>query len=556
MKISCFFLFFSIIINSLSAQLFDTKEGFTHADSLRGSNTEFRNFWDVQKYIITVQPDFKKKSIQGKTAIYFTINENYNGNATLQIDLQKPLNIQSIRFADNKEHPYENFVLKKDRYKREGNIYWVNLSAYSLKPENEYSIEIEYSGLPKEAENAPWDGGWVFTKDKKGRPWMSVACQGLGASVWYPCKDYQGDEPDKGAILNILTPKDLVGVGNGRLITLDKNNPNYDWYSWQVVNPINNYNIVPNIGHYVNFTDTYEGEKGTLDLSYWVMDYNEKKAKEHFKVVKPMLEAFEYWMGPYPFYEDSYKLIETPYLGMEHQSGIAYGNGYVNGYLNGDLSGTGVGKNWDYIIVHESGHEWFGNNITTQDIADMWVQEGFTSYSETLFTDHFMDLSSSLKYNYGTRRGIQNDRPIIGQYGVNSEGSGDMYHKAANMIHTIRVLMEDDQKFRAMLRDMNATFYHQTVTGQQIEDYISNYTGKDLHAFFNQYLRTTQIPIIRFRKNKGDIEYRYENIVANFDMPLLLIEDGKWIFPSAEWQKLEGYSKIPTVNPNLLIIQK
>ena len=295
-------------------------------------------------------------------------------------------------------------------------------------------------------------------KMQQDRPWMSVACQGLGASVWYPCKDHQSDEPDNGASLSIIVPDTLVAVGNGRLKNKISNNNGTTTYTWEVKDPINNYNIIPYIGKYVNWSDTLQGEKGTLDLSYWVLDYNLEKAKKQFEQVKPMLRCFEYWFGPYPFYEDGYKLVESPHLGMEHQSAVAYGNGYQNGYRGMDLSGSGWGIKWDFIIVHESAHEWFANNITTKDIADMWVHESFANYSETLYTEWLFGKEAGNEYNYGIRRRIENDRPIIGPYGVNKEGSGDMYYKGGNMLQTIRHAINDDEKFRNILRGLNQNF--------------------------------------------------------------------------------------------------
>jgi aminopeptidase N len=265
-------------------------------------------------------------------------------------------------------------------YKQDGDFIWIKTNK-SFKKGEKYTIDVTYSGNPTIAKRAPWDGGWVFTKDENGNPWMSVADEGIGASIWLPTKDIWDDEPDNGVVMKIITPKDLVGVGNGRLIS-KKAEGDKMAYTWEVKNPINAYSIIPNIGKYVNFKDTFNGEKGKLDLDYWVIDYNLDKAKKQFQQVKPMLSAFEYWFGPYPFYEDSYKLVDSPYLGMEHQSNVAYGNGYQNGYLGRDLSGTGVGLNWDYIIIHESGHEWFANNITAKDQADMWIHESFTMYSE------------------------------------------------------------------------------------------------------------------------------------------------------------------------------
>ncbi|RZK98898.1 MAG: M1 family peptidase, partial [Pedobacter sp.] len=360
--------------------------------------------------------------------------------------------------------------------------------------------------------NAPWDGGWIWKKDAKGRPFISVACQGLGASVWYPCKDHQSDEPDNGASLMINVPDSLVAVANGKL----KNktiNGNLASYTWEVSNPINSYNLIPYIGKYINFTEVYNGEAGKLNCSYWVLDYNIDKAKKQFQQVKTTLKSMEYWFGPYPFYKDDYKLVEAPHLGMEHQSAVAYGNKYMNGYMGNDLSGTGWGKNWDYIIVHETGHEWFGNNITAKDIADMWVHEGFTDYSETLFVELEYGKKAANEYVQGLRKNIENDKPIIGAYGVNQEGSGDMYYKGANLIHTIRQIINDDTKFRNMLRGLNKEFYHQMVSTQQVENYISSKSGNDLSKVFDQYLRSRNIPTLKLDVDGNVLKYKWDNCI-------------------------------------------
>jgi aminopeptidase N len=305
-----------------------------------------------------------------------------------------------------------------------------------------------------------------------------------------------------------------------------------------VNNPINNYGVNVNIGDYVNFSEVYAGEKGDLDMDYWVLSDNLEKAQEHFKDAPKMMKAFEYWFGPYPFYEDSFKLVEVPYLGMEHQSSVTYGNKFMRGYLGRDLSGTGWGLKFDFIIIHEAGHEWFANNITYKDIADMWIHEGFTAYSENLFLDYYYGKEASADYVIGTRPNIRNDKPLIGEYNVNNEGSGDMYYKGANMLHTLRQLVEDDEKWRQILRGLNSKFYHQTVTTKQIEDYLSKMTNKDLSAFFNQYLRTTKIPTLEYIIENGKLKYRWINVVDGFDMPIQIEVKGKseWLFPIAEWK--------------------
>ena len=518
---------------SLQAQLMIDKEAFTHADTLRGSNNANRDWWDVMRYNIWVTPNFETKEIKGSCLIVF--KTGIKGSRKLQLDLQSPMVIDSIRFN---LHNIVSF------HKTDTNVWICDLK--DIKPkivntEGEDSLglhvrnqilQVYYHGKPREAITPPWDGGWIWKKDKQGRPWMSVACQGLGASAWYPCKDYQGDEPDNGASLTVIVPDTLVAVANGKLVSNAKTHDSgLKEYSWEVKNPINNYNIVPYIGKYVNFTDTFMGEKGKLNLSYWVLDYNLEKAKEQFKQAKLMLRAFEYWFGPYPFYEDDYKLVEAPHLGMEHQSATAYGNQFKNGYLGRDLSFSGWGNKWDYIIIHESGHEWFGNNITTKDIADMWVHEGFTTYSETLFTEYYYGKKAGNEYNRGMRMNIINNKNIISKYGVNKEGSEDMYFKGSNMIHSIRHSINNDSLFREILRGLNKTFYHQTVTTEQIEDYINKMSGINFTPVFNQYLRTTDIPVFEYSVDtvSNKLTYKWTNTVNDFNLRLVLQPSSRYI---------------------------
>jgi aminopeptidase N len=512
------------------AQLGAKKEQFTHQDTLRGSISKERAWWNVLRYDVSVTPDYVSKTIVGRTDLGFY---DSGTGKVMQIDLQEPMILDSA-VSEKKQLSFT----------REGNVYWLNFrdadKTYKIKP-GKRTITFYFHGKPKEALRPPWDGGWIWKKDEKGRPWMSVACQGLGASVWFPCKDHQSDEPENGASLTMIVPDTLTAVANGRLIAQKQLKNNLRSFTWEVKNPINSYNLVPYIGKYVNFADTLKGEKGKLDLSYWVLDYNAEKAKVQFQQVKPMMRAMEYWFGPYPFYEDSYKLVDAPHLGMEHQSAVAYGNRYQNGYLGRDLSATGFGMKWDFIIVHESGHEWFANNITSRDLADMWVHEGFTSFSETLFTDYHYGTKAGNDYCVGVRRNIRNDSPIIGPYGVNKEGSGDMYYKGENMLQTIRHAINNDSKFRSILRGLNKTYYHSIVTSKQVEDYISKQSGINFSKVFDQYLRTTVIPVLEYKLDDDgkEIEYRYTNVVDGFDLPLRLANGKTFIPKKDKWQKLK-----------------
>lgn len=523
-------------------QFFEKDKTFTKQDTLKGSNTEFRNFWDVKKYDLSVEPDFEQKSIKGNNKISFEIIKDIT-NPVFQIDLQQPMKADKVE---------GNFPIAN--YRQDGDFIFITANKKFKKGEK-YTINVIYSGNPTIAKKAPWDGGWVFTKDEKGNPWMTAADEGIGASIWLPTKDIWSDEPDNGIIMKIITPNDLVGVGNGRL-TDKKTAGSKTTYTWEVKNPINAYSIIPSIGKYVNFKDVFEGEKGKLDLDYWVIDYNLDKAKKQFQQVKPMLSAFEYWFGPYPFYEDSYKLVESPHLGMEHQSNVAYGNKYQNGYLGRDLSGTGVGLKWDFIIIHESGHEWFANNITAKDQADMWIHESFTNYSETLFTEKYMDKKSADIYVQGIRKLIDNDIPIIGRYGVRNEGSGDMYPKGANMLHTIRQVIHNDEKFRQILRGLNKDFYHQTVTTQQVENYISSKSGIDFSTVFDQYLRTIKIPTLEYAQDGDTLKFRYTDVVKNIKLPIIINGD-QTINPTEEWQTVKLKKSSPVeLDPNYYINYK
>jgi aminopeptidase N len=494
---------------------------FSRYDTLRGTISANRAWWDVNWYGITVKPDIGMHTIEGTVLLDFTAVES---GQTMQIDLQSPMEIKSVSWKNNAISAT-----------RDSNVYLLKFPSAIKKGARE-RLEIKYSGKPREARNAPWDGGWIWRKDRNGSPWASVACQGLGASVWFPCKDHQSDEPDS-ASLTMIVPDTLVAVSNGRLRSSVRNNDGTSTTTWAVSNPINSYNIIPYIGKYVNWTEKFAGEKGQLDCSYWVLDYNADSAKKQFTQARTMLKCFERWFGPYPFYEDGYKLVESPHLGMEHQSAVAYGNRFRNGYLGSDLSGTGWGLKWDFIIVHESGHEWFGNNITSKDIADMWVHESFTNYSETLFVDCEFGKEAGNDYVIGTRSKIVNREPIIGKYGVNEEGSGDMYYKGGNMLHTIRQVINNDELFRQILRGLNSTFYHKTVTAKDIQNYISTKSGRDFSKVLQQYLEQTTIPELEYKVSGTKFEFRWTKCINGFDLPVKVngLAD-EWLKPTTEWK--------------------
>lgn len=528
------FLGFCLLVYSASAQ-------FTHADSLRGGYGPGRQYWDALHYELDVTFDIENKQISGSNSITFIDNvlSNMYVRHEIQIDLQEPMVLDSIVY-----------LYKAVKFRKDGNAYFFESSpSFEIQ-----KAKIYFHGSPRIAKQAPWDGGIVWSKDSNGNPWVSIACQGIGASVWYPCKDSQADEPDS-ARMHFSVPIGLTAVTNGRFLKQVVKDDFYETFSFEVKNPINSYNIIPYIGDYTQIQEYYNGQLGYLDVEYWVLKENEEKARAHFPAIVPkMLAAFEYWFGPYPFYEDAYKLIDAPYLGMEHQSGIAYGNGYKNGYLGTDLSETGEGLKWDFIVVHESGHEWFGNNITTKDVADMWVHESFTNYSEVLFMDFNFSKEEANRYCIGLRQNIENDKPIIGKYGVANEGSGDMYYKGSNMLHTIRTLLGNDSLFREMLVKMNEIYRHKTVTTKQIENFMIEELKMDLQPIFDQYLRTKNPPTLQVKEKKGKMKFRWKNTIENFNMSILF-GDEKFAC-SKKWSKwVLGKSK-KDLNENLYYLVK
>jgi aminopeptidase N len=522
------FIFISLFIsNNAKAQALLEGEvvPFTRQDTLRGSITKERLWWDVKHYHLDIKVNPSDSTITGSNTIKYKVLQEYD---RMQVDLQKPMDIYKV-IQDGKPL----------KYTREGNAFIVELVAPQTVGKTK-ELTIFYGGKPKVAVNPPWDGGITWKKDANGKLFIASSCQGLGASVWWPNKDHMYDEVDN-MLISVNVPGNLTNVSNGRLQSVKKLKDGTKTYNWYVSSPINNYGVNINIGDYVSFSEKYQGEKGNLDCTYYVLRDNLAKAKEQFKDVPRMLKAFEHWFGPYPFYEDSYKLVEAPYLGMEHQSSVTYGNGFKNGYRGRDLSGTGWGLKFDFIIIHESGHEWFANNITYKDIADMWIHESFTNYSESLFLEYYYGKEAGYTYVRGIRKNIQNDKPIIGSYGVNNEGSSDMYYKGANMLHTIRQIVNDDEKWRTILRGLSSSFYHQTVTSKQIEDYLTALVGTDLSTVFNQYLRDTRIPTLEYYFKGNTLGFRWTNCVSNFNMPIKVTIGGKekWLKPQTTWEMQE-----------------
>lgn len=523
--------FFCFLLTS--ASLFSQKN-FTRKDSLQGGLRPERTCFDVQRYDLDIMADIDKKAIAGSNTITFKV---VNATNKIQLDLFQNMQIDSIYFHSRK------LVYKTD-YKRDYNAVFISFPE-SLAAGSVEKLEFYYSGKPTIAKNAPWDGGFVYSVDKKGKPWVGVACQGTGASLWWPCKDSQSDEPDKGMSIKVAVPNGLMNVSNGRFLGNQDMKNGYTRWDWEVVNPINTYDVTLNIADYAHIHDSLNG----LQLDYYILKENEEKARKQFEEVKPMLTCFQNKFGPYPFAEDGYKLVETYYLGMEHQSAVAYGNKYNMGYLGRDLSSTGIGLLFDYLIIHESGHEWFGNSITSKDIADMWIHEGFTQYSEAIYLECLYGYEKSRQYLFGLRNNVANDKPVIGHYGVNNEGSGDMYAKGALLLHTLRNIINNDEVWFRMLLKYSQQFRHKIIDTETVITFFNTESKINLTPVFDQYLRYRNIPVLELKRNdKNKLEYRWKADVAGFNMPIDLKIDGKKIriVPTTNWTTSEIDNTIRT----------
>lgn len=533
LKIYLVLALFSLTVSPLLGQLMSAKKLHTRADSLRGQLTPARTCYDIQYYHLDVQIDIDNRFISGKNLFRFTAVESFD---SLQFDLFDNLSVDRVEYQ-GEELPF----------RRNYNAVFIKFPQ-TIEAGQIDSFRVVYSGHPQQATRAPWDGGIDWKTDGQGKPWVATACQGLGASVWWPNKDHPSDEVDS-MLISVAVPSEVMNVSNGKLIDTEQLANGYTKYHWKVRNPINNYNVALNIGDYAHVQEIYPGENGPLTLDYYILKENQDKVDHLKKNAHQTLEAFEHWFGPYPFYEDGYKLVETAHLGMEHQSAIAYGNQYMNGYRGQDGSQSGWGLKWDFIVVHESGHEWFGNNITAKDLGDMWIHESFTNYSEALFIDYFFGKEASAAYINGNRRGIQNDAPLQGPYHVNQEGSGDMYNKGGVLHHMIRTLLDDDEKWRTILRGLNEDFYQQTVDYRDIVGYLNKHTGIDLNKTFEQYVKHKTIPTLEVIQNKpGVFMIRWIAEVDGFDMPVHIIDEQgnrQRITPTTDFQifRLDGFDR-------------
>jgi aminopeptidase N len=513
---------------------------FTHADTIRGSNGPARSWWDVTFYDLNVTVDVEDRSIRGWNGITYTV---LAAASEMQIDLQVPMQMDSI--------VQDGAALD---FRRDGHAVFVVLGAEQIPGETR-EITAYYHGTPTAAVNPPWDGGFIWRADSAGTDWVATANQGLGASVWWPAKDIQSDEPESQRVV-ITVPDPLVDVSNGRLRSVTPNGDGTTTYEWFIQNPINNYNVTVTLGAYAHWQEFFEGELGTLTMDFWPLAENESRARTQWLQARTTVKCFEHWFGPYPWYEDGFKLIETPHLGMEHQSAVAYGNGFQNGYLGRDLSNTGQGLKWDFIIVHESAHEWWGNNITAADITENWIHEGFANYAENIYTECLTgSKKAGAEYVIGTRPLISNQQPMVGSFGVNHDGPGDIYYKGGNLLHTIRQLVDDDERWRGVLRGLNENFWHSIVTGAEFEAYISEATGIDLARVFDQYLRTTTVPVFESRRKGRSVEYRWADVIDGFEMAVLVAfgDEVVWLTPTSEWQDVEATGEV-VVDENFYVM--
>ncbi|MCF8255732.1 MAG: M1 family metallopeptidase [Bacteroidia bacterium] len=473
---------------------------------LQAKNPKIRKSYDVISYQIVLKVNPDKKWIEGSNTIKFKALKNMK---SMELDLFPQMKVLNVSNSKG------SITFSRDSF--------TFSFPYQLKKGDSAELTVAFEGSPIEAKKAPWDGGFVWAKDSSNNPWVGLACEGLGASCWLPCKDQWDDEPESISV-KLIVPKNLVGVSNGQLLYSRNHAGNLKEFNWVVNSPINVYNISINVGDYEHLPDVFVNSKGQqLTLNYYVLKYNVRAAKTHFQQVKRMLKTFEKHFGPYPFYLDGYKLVETPYWGMEHQSCIAYGNNFKNNKFG-----------FDFIIIHESGHEWFANSITAADKSDMWIHESFTTYSESIYVEDYYGTQRATNYLVSQKGNIKNQLPIIGPKGVNyNRPDNDIYYKGAWMLHTMRNMLDNDTLWFQTLLDLNKTFYHQIVTTEQIEDFLSIRTRYNFKPFFDQYLRVAELPTVEyFMKEKNglnELHYRLVSKKMKLKMPIrAILEKGKY----------------------------
>jgi aminopeptidase N len=493
----------------------------TRADVLRGEYGRYRANNDLLSYRLDVRVDPERKSLSGTNTIRFRMLAD---DSRIQLDLYENLAIDEIRLGPT--------VLE---YERELNSFFVKFP-FPLKAGKIYAIDVRYSGSPREQGRF---GGIAFRKDPEGRHWINTACEGEGASVWWPNKDQWRDEVEE-MELRVAIPNDLVDVSNGSFAGKTDLGDGYTRWDWHIQYPINNYNVSLNIGNYTHFSDRL----GDLPLDFYVLPGSLDKARVQFAQARPMIEAFQRFFGEYPFKKDGYKLIEVPYSGMEHQSAVTYGNRFANGYLEKDWTGVGISTKFDFIIIHESGHEWFGNAISAADVSDMWIHEGWTTYLEDLYVEHLFGREDALKYINGYKSKVRNREPIITQRGIHRTPSQDMYFKGALFLHTLRSVVDDDERWWKLLRDLFQQFKYQNIMTEDLVQFFNARLGRNLTPIFDQYLRRAALPTLElaFNEKEGTLAYRWDAAERSFAMPIKVGKRGQWqtIVPTTDWATMRS----------------
>ncbi|PYS68950.1 MAG: peptidase M1 [Acidobacteria bacterium] len=521
-----------ISIEPASTKAVQTSSAPSRANILRGEYGRFRANNDLLYYHLDVRVDPDKKFLSGSTAMRFKMLADDN---RIQLDLHEALKVERVvfdptnLFDPNGKHTVNNPTLK---FERDSGALFIDFPE-TLKKGRIYTVYVFYSGNPLETGRF---GGIAFKKDPQGRPWVNTACEGEGASIWWPNKDQWRDEVESMQI-SVSIPNDLVDVSNGRFIGKKDLGDGYTQWNWLVQYPINNYNVSLNIGKYEHFADRL----GDVTLDFYCLPENLDKAKKQFSQAKGMMQAFQHYFGEYPFKKDGYKLIEAPYSGMEHQSAVTYGNHFANGYLEKDWTGVGISPKFDFIIIHESGHEWFGNAVSAADTSDMWIHEGWTTYLECLYVEYTFGKEDGLKYTNGYKPKVQNRRPIVQQRGVNATPPQDMYFKGALFLNTLRSVVDDDKRWFALIRDFYQTYKYQNIMTEDVVQFFNRKTGKNLTPVFDQYLRNTALPVLELKFADGAVSYRWKTDVVNFTMPVRVGAKGNWqiIKPTNEWQTMK-----------------
>ena len=492
----------------------------THADILRGAYGPYRANNDLLFYHLDIRLDPEQKTINGKVTIRFKMLQDA---ARIQLDLHEALQVDKILLGSTEL-----------KYERDSGAVFVDFPE-TLHAGRTYSIDFYYSGHPLETGRF---GGITFRKDPAGRPWINTACEGTGASLWWPNKDQWRDEVENMQI-SVAIPNDLVDVSNGKFVGKTDLGDGYTRWDWLVQYPINNYDVSLNIGNYEHFSDRL----GNVPLDFYALPEDLDKAKKQFVQAKGMLEAYQHYFGEYPFAKDGYKLIEAPYSGMEHQSAVTYGNHFANGYLERDWTGVGISPKFDFIIIHESAHEWFGNSITAADVSDMWIHEGWATYLESLYVEYTFGHDDAIKYLNGYKPKVRNRQPIITERGVNRTPPQDQYFKGALFLNTLRSVVNDDKRWWALLHDFYQHFKYRTILTEDVVDYFNQSLKMDLTPIFDEYLRHAALPALelKFDDEQGTVQYRWKADAAGFAMPVKVGAPGKWriVRPTAEWQTMK-----------------